>query len=168
MVHGNQGREWMGKERKYCKHNLSCAEFGASNYSLNKECLICMSFFLSVHTLYPDRQWKGESFSQQWRTKLRSKQNLHFIQPSSGKPRWFPSFLWLFPRGKRHLISKSHYKFAPIWHKVNVTGREIINLKYQLASLGWQSHVQALFGDLKAWGEKKTKEWSSSAKDVIL
>lgn len=89
VVHGNKGREGMGREgkHKYCKPNLTCAEFGASNYSLNKDCLICMSFFLTVHMLYPDRQWKGESFPQQWRIKLRSKQSLHSIQPSSRKPR---------------------------------------------------------------------------------
>lgn len=97
MVHGNKAREEMGKEEKYCKPNLSCAEFGASNYSLrvnrhSKECLTCLSFFLSVLMLYPDRQWKGESFSQHWRTKLRSKQNLHFIQPSSGNQDDFHHF----------------------------------------------------------------------------
>lgn len=160
----------MGREgkHKYCKPNLTCADFGASNYSLNKDCLICMSFFLTVHMLYADRQWKGESFPQQWRIKLRSKQSLHSIQPSSRKPRWFPSFLWLFPRGKRHLIRKSHYKFAPIWHKVSVTGREIINLKYLVSKFRLTESSSSPFWGPKSLGRKKGKEWSGWVKDVNL
>jgi len=57
---------------------------------------------MTVHMLHSDRIWRGELFPQQWRIKQRSKKNLHSDQPFR-KPRWFPSFLWLFPRGKRHL-----------------------------------------------------------------